>query len=130
MRIVPVFKGVALVALGAALLQAGGAGAEAPSVPAPASTVPGWSDFLDGLRDLPDRILARIPAEQRSDPQVRQEAGRLALSAVAARPSMLWQPIPTIRPSSRRSTITSPPASPMPIPITARRRSRREEPIA
>lgn len=84
MRIVPVFKGVALVALGAALLQAGGAGAEAPSVPAPASTVPGWSDFLDGLRDLPDRILARIPAEQRSDPQVRQEAGRLALSAVAA----------------------------------------------
>jgi hypothetical protein len=46
--------------------------------------VPGWTDFLDGLRDLPDRILARLPAEQRNDPQIRQEAGRLALSAVAA----------------------------------------------
>ena len=46
--------------------------------------MPGWSDFLHGLRGLPDRILARLPAAQRDDPQVRQEVGRLALSAVAA----------------------------------------------
>jgi hypothetical protein len=46
--------------------------------------VPGWTDFLDGLRDLPDHILSRLPAEQRNDPQIRQEVGRLALSAVAA----------------------------------------------
>ncbi len=52
--------------------------------PPGASTVPGWTDFLDGLRDLPDRILARLPEAERNDPQVRQEVGRLALSAVAA----------------------------------------------
>lgn len=46
--------------------------------------VPGWADFLDGLRDLPDRILARLPARQEQDAQIRQEAGRLALSAVTA----------------------------------------------
>jgi hypothetical protein len=50
----------------------------------PSDAVPGWSDFLDGLRDLPDRILARLPEEQRADPQIRQEVGRLALSAVTA----------------------------------------------
>ena len=48
------------------------------------SVVPGWTDFLDGLRDLPDRVLARLPAEQQEDPQIRQEAGRLALSAFVA----------------------------------------------
>ena len=50
----------------------------------PASAVPGWTAFLDGLRDLPDRILARLPADQAADPQLRQEAGRLALSALVA----------------------------------------------
>lgn len=40
--------------------------------------------MVDGLRDLPSRILARLPDEMRDDPQVRQEVGRLALSAIAA----------------------------------------------
>src|SRR5262245_9815230 len=52
--------------------------------PAMTGAVPGWIDFLDGLRDLPERVLARLPAEQRNDPQTRQEAGRLSLAAVAA----------------------------------------------
>jgi len=51
---------------------------------AAAGAVPGWTDFLDGLRDLPERILARLPAEQQEDPHIRQEAARLALSAVVA----------------------------------------------
>ena len=81
MRIRPLLKGTALLAIGAALLPAGWTAKAAP----PASgAAPGWTDFLDGLRDLPDRILARLPAEQRNDPQIRQEAARLALSAVAA----------------------------------------------
>jgi hypothetical protein len=87
MRIRPMLKGTALLAIGAALLPAGwGAKAAPPSPAAPLASgaVPGWTDFLDGLRDLPDRILARLPAEQRNDPQIRQEAGRLALSAVVA----------------------------------------------
>jgi hypothetical protein len=53
--------------------------------PVTASTpVPGWTELLDGLRDLPDRVLARLPAEQRNDPQIQQEVARLALSAVTA----------------------------------------------
>ncbi|MET0370122.1 MAG: hypothetical protein ABW039_01960 [Sphingobium sp.] len=60
----------------------------AQAAPDPAKSAseatPGWTEMLDGLRDLPGRILARIPAEQRADDQVRQEAGRLALSALAA----------------------------------------------
>ena len=87
MRIRLLLKGAGLLAVGAALLSAGAAAnaAPPPSASPPASgAVPGWTDFLDGLRDLPDRILARLPADQRNDPQIRQEAGRLALSAVAA----------------------------------------------
>ncbi|HEX7858558.1 MAG TPA: hypothetical protein VF503_33145 [Sphingobium sp.] len=84
MRIRPLLKGAALLAIGAALAPLK-ASAEAPAAPAaPSGTVPGWTEFLDGLRDLPDRVLARLPEEQRSDPQIRQEVGRLALSAVAA----------------------------------------------
>ncbi len=48
------------------------------------TSVPGWTEFLDGLRDLPDRVLARLPESQQQDPQIRQEAARLALSAVVA----------------------------------------------
>jgi hypothetical protein len=78
MRTRPQLKGTALLTISAALLPM----AAKTATPAPA--VPGWTDYLDGVRDLPDRILARLPAEQRNDPQVRQEVGRLALSAVAA----------------------------------------------
>ncbi len=60
------------------------AGSAAPQAPASTGQTPGWTDFLDGLRDLPERILARLPAGQQNDAQIRQEAGRLALSAVAA----------------------------------------------
>ena len=82
MRIRSLLKGVALL-----VLPAGWAAKAAQTLPATApepGAVPGWTDFLDGVRDLPDRILARLPADQQRDPQVRQEAARLALSAVAA----------------------------------------------
>jgi hypothetical protein len=86
MRVRPLLKGTALLAIGAAMLP-GWASKAAPPTPAEPpvpGAVPGWTDFLDGLRDLPERILARLPADQRNDPQIRQEVGRLALSAVAA----------------------------------------------
>lgn len=51
--------------------------------PAP-SAVAGWSEFVESLRTLPDRMLAKLPAEMRSDPQVQQEVARLALEAVAS----------------------------------------------
>lgn len=58
--------------------------AQAPA-PAPASSsFAGWSEFVESLRTLPDRMLAKLPAEMRSDPQVQQEIARLALEAVAS----------------------------------------------
>lgn len=47
------------------------------------ATVPGWKELIDTLSDLPGRLLARLPEEMRNDPQVQQEVGRLALSALA-----------------------------------------------
>lgn len=83
----PVVTGAALVALGGALIPVDSnvTAAQAANPPdSDSSSVPGWTAFVDGLRDLPDRVLARLPAEQRNDPQIREEVGRLALSAVAA----------------------------------------------
>lgn len=73
--------GVALAAL------AGTSAVRAEQTPpaAPADTTPGWTEFLDGLRDLPARILARLPDDRRNDPRVRQEVGRLMLEALTAR---------------------------------------------
>lgn len=48
------------------------------------SAVPGWDAFVDGIRDLPDRMLAKLPEAQRNDPQIRAEIGRLALEAVTS----------------------------------------------
>lgn len=48
-------------------------------------TTPGWNDFTDQLRNLPERILARLPEDRRNDPLIRQEVGRLALESLAAR---------------------------------------------
>lgn len=87
MRIRPMLKGAALLAIGAALspftLKAEST-EKATTAPQPSDAVPGWTQFLDGLRDLPEKILARLPEAQRNDPQIQQEVGRLALSAVAS----------------------------------------------
>lgn len=48
------------------------------------SGVAGWAEFVESLRTLPDRMLAKLPPEMRKDPQVQQEIGRLALEAVAS----------------------------------------------
>ncbi len=57
--------------------------AEAPAAPA-SSSVPGWSEMVESLRTLPDRMLAKLPEAQRSDPQMRQEIARLALESLAS----------------------------------------------
>jgi hypothetical protein len=84
MGIHSLLKGTALLAVGAVLSAVAKASPPTPAAAPASGAVAGWTDFLDGLRDLPDRILARLPVEQRDDPQIRQEVGRLALSAVAA----------------------------------------------
>lgn len=57
----------------------------AQNTDAGAATTPGWAEFVDQLKDLPSRILAKLPEDRRNDPQIQQEAGRLALEALAAR---------------------------------------------
>jgi hypothetical protein len=51
----------------------------APSSP----VIAGWGEFADALRTLPDRMLAKLPATMRNDPQVQQEVARLALESLA-----------------------------------------------
>ncbi|MCB2077439.1 MAG: DUF1214 domain-containing protein [Novosphingobium sp.] len=48
------------------------------------SSVAGWQDFIDKLESLPDRMLAKLPEDMRSDPQVQQEVARLALESLAS----------------------------------------------
>jgi len=48
------------------------------------NAVAGWDELIDAMRDLPGRMLAKLPAAARSDPQMQQEIGRLALAALAA----------------------------------------------
>lgn len=82
MRLRHYLGGAALI--GALLSVSAHAAPPAPQPGDAGQSVPGWDAFLDGLRDLPDRILAKLPEDQRNDPQVRAEVGRLALSAIAA----------------------------------------------
>ncbi len=65
----------------ATLLAAHGNGDAAEMVGTP---VPGWDSFVDAIRTLPERMLARLPEAQRGDPQVQQEVARLALEAIAS----------------------------------------------
>lgn len=85
MRHTPTFRAAALFTLGATLFAAGGSAqtASPPSVSSTAESVPGWAEFIDGVRNLPAKMLARLPEKDRNDPQIRQEIGRLALSALA-----------------------------------------------
>src|SRR5262249_45062338 len=48
------------------------------------TTIAGWDEFVDRLRALPGRMLAKLPDDQRRDPQVQQEVGRLALEALTS----------------------------------------------
>ena len=47
-------------------------------------SIESWNTFTDGLRDLAPHMLARLPESMRTDPQIRQEVGRLMLEAIAA----------------------------------------------
>lgn len=70
----------AALALGAATLTQ----PAAADAPPQGSAVPGWNELIAKLSDLPDRLLARLPEHLRNDPQVRQEAARVALEALGA----------------------------------------------
>lgn len=46
--------------------------------------ISGWEDFIESLRTLPERMLAKLPDAHRGDPQVQQEVVRLALASLAS----------------------------------------------
>ncbi|GGC13022.1 hypothetical protein GCM10011494_34860 [Novosphingobium endophyticum] len=73
------------VGLAALSLAAVSMSARAQEKPAqPPAPVPGWNEIVESLRTLPERMLAKLPEPMRSDPQVQQEVGRLALEALAS----------------------------------------------
>lgn len=45
--------------------------------------VAGWNEFIEALRTLPERLLAKLPQFERTDPQVQQEVARLALESLS-----------------------------------------------
>ncbi|HEX8056522.1 MAG TPA: DUF1214 domain-containing protein [Novosphingobium sp.] len=74
-----------LAAIALAALSWTARAAAAPADPAPQEgAVAGWQDFVESLRTLPDRMLAKLPEPMRKDPQMQQEVARLALEALAS----------------------------------------------
>jgi hypothetical protein len=53
--------------------------------PENAAAFPAWESFTEELRQVGDKMIARLPERLRSDPRVQQEVGRLLLEAVAAK---------------------------------------------
>jgi hypothetical protein len=76
--------GIAAVALAAFAWSARAAAAPTQSAAAASGSVAGWQEFVDSLRTLPDRMLAKLPEPMRKDPQIQQEVARLALEALAS----------------------------------------------
>ena len=50
----------------------------------PTPQVAGWQTFIDHARDLPTRMLEKLPVAMSLDPQIQQEVGRLALEAITS----------------------------------------------
>ncbi|MDR2856690.1 MAG: DUF1214 domain-containing protein [Novosphingobium sp.] len=80
-RLLPL--GLAAVALAAIPCTARAGAAPEPAAPPPLSPA-GWQEFVESLRTLPGRMLARLPEPMRNDPQIQQELARLALEAVVS----------------------------------------------
>jgi len=72
--------GLAAVAL--AVLPFGARAQVTAPPPSEQSKIVGWAEFVETLRTLPDRMLAKLPVSMQADPQVRQEVARLALEAL------------------------------------------------
>jgi hypothetical protein len=46
--------------------------------------IPGWTQWSGKLAQLDERLLTQLPERLRNDPQIREEAGRLLIGAVAS----------------------------------------------
>lgn len=79
---------VMLSAIGGSLAVTGHARADSAQVSRQSDAIApdgtGWNAMLDRMRDLPSRILAKLPPALRDDPRVQQEAAELALGALTS----------------------------------------------
>lgn len=75
-----IYRAFALALAGLSSFGAASAWA-ADTVPSP--DVPGWAELADAVRNLPAQLLAKLPEDRRSDPQVQQEVARLAMQSLA-----------------------------------------------
>lgn len=66
-----------------ALALTGPAKAQQVANTAPPVRVQAWDHFVDGIRDLPTRMLAKLPVTMQQDPQIQQEIARLALASIS-----------------------------------------------
>lgn len=73
---------ISAVGVGAPQLLAAQTPSPAPEALAP--TIAGWPEFVEALRVLPDRLLAKLPEPLRKDPQIQQEVARLILESLTA----------------------------------------------
>jgi hypothetical protein len=46
--------------------------------------IPGWAQWSGKVAQLDQRLVAQLPERLRNDPQIREEAGRLLMGAVAS----------------------------------------------
>ena len=60
----------------------GGQDAKVAGAGTQAVRVAAWDSLIEGVRDLPTRMLDKLPPSMRMDAQVQQEVARLALAAV------------------------------------------------
>lgn len=55
-----------------------------PNPPSPSPPIESWNRFIDGLCEIEPKMLDKLPASMRADPQVRQVVARLILESLAS----------------------------------------------
>ena len=68
-----------------AIAMAQGAFAQTVKPAAEENAIPGWKQWTSQLARLDQQVVSQLPDRLRNDPQIRQEAGRLLLEALASR---------------------------------------------
>lgn len=77
-------RGTGYLLLGTTLFLAPQLSRAQKASPTSDELIPGWKHWTKQVEDLDSTIIARLPERLRNDPQVREEAGRLLLEAVAS----------------------------------------------
>ena len=68
-----------------AIAMAQGVFAQTVKPAAEENAIPGWKPWTSQLAHLDQQVVSQLPDRLRNDPQIRQEAGRLLLEALASR---------------------------------------------